>query len=119
MQKQFTLGGLPGADLFAQENQVAQTRATLPPLEKQKALLQHTLSILIGDFPSTPSIPWIDLSELTLPEKLPLRLPAQFVRHRPDVRAAEALWKAANAQVGGGHRPAFSTVYIKWNVWSF
>lgn len=42
MKKQFTLGGVSGADLFAQENQVAQTRATLPPLEKQKALLQHT-----------------------------------------------------------------------------
>jgi NodT family efflux transporter outer membrane factor (OMF) lipoprotein len=100
MKKQFTLGGVSGADLFAQENQVAQTRATLPPLEKQKALLQHTLSILTGDFPSTPSLPFITLNELTLPKKLPLRLPSQLVRHRPDVRAAEALWKAANAQVG-------------------
>ncbi|WP_010598024.1 outer membrane factor lipoprotein domain-containing protein [Rickettsiella massiliensis] len=42
MKKQFILGGVSGADLFAQENQVAQTRATLSPLEKQKALLQHT-----------------------------------------------------------------------------
>ena len=35
-----------------------------------------------------------------LPRRLPLSLPADLVRQRPDVRVAEANLHAANAQIG-------------------
>ncbi|MES2998164.1 MAG: efflux transporter outer membrane subunit [Pseudomonadota bacterium] len=100
IKQQFELGGASGADVLAQETQVAQTRATLPPLEKSREQIRHALAILVGSFPSASHIPNIDLSELCLPTRLPLSIPSSLVRHRPDVRAAEALWAAANAQVG-------------------
>ncbi|MDQ8039301.1 MAG: efflux transporter outer membrane subunit [Rickettsiella sp.] len=100
IKQQFKLGGASGADVLAQETQVAQTKATLPPLEKSRDQTRHALAILVGSFPSASCLPTLYLSELTLPTRLPLCIPSSLVRHRPDVRAAEALWKAANAQVG-------------------
>jgi NodT family efflux transporter outer membrane factor (OMF) lipoprotein len=101
IKKQFNLGGVSKIEVVAQQTQLAQTRATLPPLEKSWAQTRHLLAILVGAFPSQCHvIPSLDLNELHLPTKLPLSIPSSLVRQRPDIRAAEALWEAANAQVG-------------------
>lgn len=101
IKKQFDLGGVSQIEVVAQQTQLAQTKATLPPLEKNWAQTRHLLAILVGAFPSERHIiPSLDLNELHLPTKLPLSVPSALVRQRPDVRASEALWDAANAQVG-------------------
>lgn len=101
IKKQFDLGGVSKIDVVAQQTQLAQTKATLPPLEKSWAQTRHLLAILVGAFPSQRCIiPSLDLDELHLPTRLPLSVPSALVRQRPDIRAAEALWEAANAQVG-------------------
>ncbi|WP_342227851.1 efflux transporter outer membrane subunit [Rickettsiella endosymbiont of Rhagonycha lignosa] len=101
IKKQFDLGGVSQIEVVAQQTQLAQTKATLPPLEKNWAQTRHLLAILVGAFPSERHIvPFLDLNELHLPTKLPLSVPSALVRQRPDVRAAEALWEAANAQIG-------------------
>lgn len=101
IKKQFNLGGVSQIDVVAQQTQLAQTKATLPPLEKSWAQTRHLLAILVGAFPSQRCvIPALDLDELHLPTTLPLSVPSDLVRQRPDIRAAEALWEAANAQVG-------------------
>lgn len=101
IKKQFDLGGVSKIDVVAQQTQLAQTKATLPPLEKNWAQTRHLLAILVGAFPSQRCvIPSLDLDELHLPTTLPLSVPSALVRQRPDIRAAEALWEAANAQMG-------------------
>lgn len=100
MQKQLKLGGVAGTDVLAQQTQVAQTLALLPPLEKNLAQSYHALSVLVGNYPANSDLPQIKLSELTLPKKLPLSLPSKLVEQRPDIRAAEATLHQASAQVG-------------------
>lgn len=101
IKKQFELGGVSQIEVVAQQTQLAQTKATLPPLEKSWTQTRHLLAILVGAFPSEKHIiPSLDLNELHLPIELPLGVPSTLVRHRLDVRAAEALWEAANAQIG-------------------
>ena len=100
LKQQLRLGGASLSEVWTQQNQVAQTQATLPPLEKSLAQTRHTLAVLVGDFPDAMTIPHMKLSELQLPSRLPLSVPSSLVRQRPDVCAAEALWAAANAQVG-------------------
>ncbi|MCH9754893.1 MAG: efflux transporter outer membrane subunit [Candidatus Rickettsiella isopodorum] len=101
IKKQFDLGSVSQIEVVAQQTQLAQTRAALPPLEKSWAQARHLLAILVGAFPSECYvIPSLDLNELHLPTELPLSVPSALVRQRPDVRAAEALWEAANAQIG-------------------
>ncbi|WP_241911755.1 efflux transporter outer membrane subunit [Telmatospirillum siberiense] len=100
VRRQFTLGGVSQADVLAQESTLAQTRATLPPLEKQLALQRNLLTALAGRFPSQEVAETFSLASIDLPQDLPVSLPSQLVRNRPDVQAAEATLHQANAQLG-------------------
>ncbi len=101
VERQFQLGGISRADVLAQQTQLAQTQAALPPLEKALSQTRHLLAVLVGKFPSQAgALPEFDLQGLTLPATLPVSLPSTLVRQRPDIQAAEALLHAASAQVG-------------------
>jgi len=100
VNKQFDLGGASQENILSQQTLLEQTRALLPPLEKSLAQSQHALSVLVGSLPSQSQLPYIHLDELTLPTRLPISLPSSLVRQRPDIQAAEALLRQANAQVG-------------------
>jgi NodT family efflux transporter outer membrane factor (OMF) lipoprotein len=92
-------GYASGVDLAAQESQLAQAKATLPPLIKQSAQLDHQLAVLAGRFPNHAPEKF-ELSSLNLPEDVPVSLPSQLVAQRPDVLQAQANLHAASAQVG-------------------
>jgi NodT family efflux transporter outer membrane factor (OMF) lipoprotein len=100
IKKQFNLGGVSQTDVLTQETQLAQTRATLPPLQKNLGQLQNALAVLIGVLPSEAQLSEFRLDELTLPMHLPISLPSRLVQQRPDIRASEALLHAASAQIG-------------------
>jgi NodT family efflux transporter outer membrane factor (OMF) lipoprotein len=87
-------------DVAAQESQLAQVAATLPPLLKQLAQQHDLLAVLAGQFPDQLPDGKFELSNLRLPQDLPLSLPSALVAQRPDVRQAEANLHAASAQVG-------------------
>jgi NodT family efflux transporter outer membrane factor (OMF) lipoprotein len=101
VEQQFQLGGVSRSDVLAQQAQLAQTLATLPPLEKQLAQTRHRMALLAGRFPGeSGKLPVFDLDGLNLPRELPVNLPSSLVRQRPDIRAAEALLHAASARIG-------------------
>lgn len=87
-------------EVSAQQALLSQAEATLPALQLQRTQQQDLLATLSGQAPAQMSPLTLDLSALTLPQNLPLTLPAQLVERRPDVRAAEAQLHAATAQVG-------------------
>jgi NodT family efflux transporter outer membrane factor (OMF) lipoprotein len=100
IEKQSSLGAIPRSTLLAQRTQVAQTRATLPALEKSLAQTRHQLSVYAGRLPGETGMPEFQLESLQLPQDLPVSLPSSLVRQRPDIRASEALLHEASAQVG-------------------
>jgi len=100
LRYQFTKGYASRLDVVAQESQLAQVTAMLPPLLKQAAQLRDLLAVLAGRFPSQAPMDKFELSGLQLPETLPVSLPSQLVEQRPDVLQAEANWHAASAQIG-------------------
>jgi NodT family efflux transporter outer membrane factor (OMF) lipoprotein len=100
VQNEFELGGASQVDVAAQQTTLSQTEATLPPLNKQLQLERDLLRLLTGHFPSEDVGSNFDLSELRLPQNLPLSLPSQLVEQRPDVRQYQALLHVASAQVG-------------------
>lgn len=87
-------------DVVVQETAVAQARLLLPPLEKQLDQQRNLLAYLTGRLPSEGIPATFQLISFRLPRPLPVSLPADLVRQRPDVRAAEANLKSANAQIG-------------------
>lgn len=100
VKQQFELGGVSRADILAQEAQLAALRANLPPLEKRLAQNRHALAALVGEFPSETCLPKFHLSQLKLPRELPVKIPSELVRQRPDIQASEALLHQASAQIG-------------------
>ena len=100
LRAQFAKGYVGRLEVAAQESQLAQVAATLPPLLKQLAQQRDLLAALSGSFPSQSPAEEFKLSQLELPQELPLSLPSQLVAQRPDVRQAEENLHAASAQIG-------------------
>jgi NodT family efflux transporter outer membrane factor (OMF) lipoprotein len=97
------LGAVGRSDVAAQEAALAAVEGTLPPLVRASAANQAALSILIGKAPGMPvfdsggALP--ALEDLTLPADLPMALPADLLKTRPDVAAAAATLEGAAADV--------------------
>jgi len=100
VQRQFDVGGASKSDVLSQQAQLAQARTVVPGLEKALAQAQHRLAVLAGRTPDDASVPDFVLDGFTLPEQLPVSVPAKLVRQRPDVQAAEAQLHQATAAVG-------------------
>ena len=100
LRKQFDKGYVGRLDVAAQEAQLAQIAATLPPLLKQLAQQRDLLAVLSGGFPNEDLIEKFELSSLQLPLELPLSLPSKLVEQRPDVLQAEENLHSASALIG-------------------
>lgn len=100
IEQRFALGAVAQSAVLAQRSLLAQARTALPALHKQLQQNRHLLNVLAGDLPSESSLPEFRLDELHLPAGLPLSLPSELVRQRPDILAAESLLHQATANVG-------------------
>ena len=87
-------------EVLGLQAQAEQTRAEQPALRKQLQQTEHLLAVLAGRAPGAGGVPAFTLSDFTLPADLPLMVPSELARRRPDVQAAEALLHAANADYG-------------------
>jgi NodT family efflux transporter outer membrane factor (OMF) lipoprotein len=98
--KQYAIGVKSQGDLLAVQSQLASAQAQLAPLQLASATVRNQLAVLMGRMPSEGPASGADLAGYTLPAGVPLTLPSELVRQRPDVLAAEAQLHAATAQVG-------------------
>jgi NodT family efflux transporter outer membrane factor (OMF) lipoprotein len=99
-RSQYAKGYVSQLDVAAQESQLAQVAATLPPLLKQLAQQRDLLAALSGGFPNQDLPEKFELSTIQLPSELPLSLPSQLVEQRPDVRQAEENLHSTSALIG-------------------
>jgi NodT family efflux transporter outer membrane factor (OMF) lipoprotein len=93
-------GYASGVELAAQELELAQAKALLPPLRKQFEQNRDLIRALAGHLPNEDVQETFELEWLTLPTELPLSLPSKIIEQRPDVRAAEENLRSANANIG-------------------
>lgn len=100
LQAQRSLGAIADTDVLTQQTALAQTRATLAPLQKQLAQTRNQLMAYLGRFPNQDKGERFNLASLHLPQALPVSLPSALVSQRPDVRAAEAQLHEASANIG-------------------
>jgi NodT family efflux transporter outer membrane factor (OMF) lipoprotein len=94
------LGQAAPDEVLALQTLAEQKRAELPTLRKQMQQTEHLLAVLAGRAPAAGGIPDFTLADFTLPTELPLIVPSELVRRRPDIQASEALLHAANAEYG-------------------
>ena len=100
LQYQHSKGYAAGTDVVAQQAQLEQLEATLPPLLKQRDQQDHLIAVLTGRFPAQAPTAKFTLTDFALPADLPLSLPSAIVAQRPDVLQAQENMHAASAQIG-------------------
>lgn len=99
-RRRVALGHASHDDLLALQTQAERTRASVPLIRSSLEQARHLLAVLVGAEPGTANLPYFSLADFTLPPSLPLVLPSELARKRPDIQAAEALLHAANADYG-------------------
>ncbi|SEN26483.1 efflux transporter, outer membrane factor (OMF) lipoprotein, NodT family [Pseudomonas sp. ok272] len=100
LDAQRRLGAIADTDVLTQQTALAQTRATLPPLQKQLAQTRNQLMAYLGRFPNQDQGERFNLASLHLSQALPVSLPSAIVGQRPDVRSAQAQLHQASANIG-------------------
>jgi len=99
-ETQARAGTVPYANVLSLRSQLAAFAALLPPLKQGLSHAGHVLATLVGRAPAEWTPPELALSDLTLPGELPVTLPSELVRQRPDILAAEAQLHGASSEIG-------------------
>ncbi len=88
-------------DVEQERNQLAAIRAQLPQLQAEARAQVHALGVLLGQQPEALSDELAAVAPPpAVPAALPVGLPSDLLRRRPDVREAERQLAAATADVG-------------------
>ncbi len=99
-QAQVNAGTSAYASVLSQRSLIAANLAALAALRQKIDQSEHLLATLEGKLPSMAALPDIDLAGLSLPTDLPVSLPSDLVRQRPDILQAEAQLHVASATIG-------------------
>jgi NodT family efflux transporter outer membrane factor (OMF) lipoprotein len=99
-ETQAQAGIVPYVNVLSLRTQLASTEGTLPLLRQRLSQAEHLLATLAGRAPAEWTPLEVDLADLKLPSDLPVSLPSDLVRQRPDILAAEAQLHSASANIG-------------------
>jgi len=108
-------GTVPYSNVLSLKSQLASYEAMLPQLEQKLAQSDDLLATLAGHVPAEWKAPDIALTDLTLPSDLPVSLPSELVRQRPDILVAEATAHAASANIGVATAALLPSVTLSGN----
>ena len=89
----------------------AVTASAIPDIERQIAIAENALSVLLGKPPSAITRSTM-LQKDELPPQIPSGLPAQLIERRPDVVQAEQLLVASNANIGVARALFYPTISL-------
>jgi NodT family efflux transporter outer membrane factor (OMF) lipoprotein len=116
VQERQAAGAASDQDVTTAQSQLDRDRALLPALRQQINAVQDALTTLVGSAPADWSVPDFSLAEMSLPQDVPLVVPSDLVRSRPDIRAAQAQLHAASAAVGVATADLYPRISLSANI---
>ncbi len=106
-------GFVQDLDVENAKSQAASTAAQIPQLEQRQAQLINALGLLLGELPRALE------PELATPQpipppppRVPVGLPSELMKRRPDIREAEAELHAATASIGAAKADFFPKITL-------
>ncbi|MBI3869438.1 MAG: efflux transporter outer membrane subunit [Verrucomicrobia bacterium] len=109
----FKAGLTSELDTARSEAQVALTRAQIPPFEDGVERASHRLAVLLGQPPGALHSRLDPLAAIpSAPPAIPVGLPSDLLRRRPDVRRAERELASATARVGVATSDLFPKFFL-------
>jgi len=109
-QTQFEGGVISELELAQVRSEYELARVRIPEVERQIALLENALSILLGDNPG-PIERGVPMDALSAPP-VPAGIPSTVLAGRPDILAAEQQLISANAQIGVARAQYFPVISL-------
>jgi outer membrane protein, multidrug efflux system len=98
-------------DVLQAQEVLDTANAQIPDLERQIAQQENAISILLGNYPQ--GIPrGRPLVEQALPPEVPPGLTSTLLERRPDIREAEQVLVAANAEIGVARAQFFPQISL-------
>jgi NodT family efflux transporter outer membrane factor (OMF) lipoprotein len=98
-QNRYNAGIAARTDVLQAQTQLTNARADLLGLERQRAVLEHAIAVLIGKAPANFDLPARPTWQALVPD-IPLAIPSTLLQRRPDIAAAERRAAQANEQIG-------------------
>jgi NodT family efflux transporter outer membrane factor (OMF) lipoprotein len=114
--KAYQLGGDTRLDVSTVQTELASDQSQITPLQQQLTLARHALALLVGQAPDGWSPPDFELTRIGEPASVPVELPSQLVRSRPDIQAAEAQLHAAIARIGVAEADLYPKITLTGNI---
>lgn len=98
-------------DVLQAQQTLDTANAQIPDLERQIAQEENAINILLGNYPAGVSR-GKPLVEQPLPPEVPGGMPSALLERRPDIREAEQLLHAANAEIGVAKAQFFPSISL-------
>ena len=106
-------GFVKDLDVENARSQAATTAADIPQLQQQQAQMINALGLLVGEYPGALKAELEVLKPIPpLPPRVPVGLPSELARRRPDIREAEAQLHAATAAIGAAKADFFPKITL-------
>lgn len=109
-RNRYEAGIVARTDVLQAETQLANTRADMLGLERQRAVFEHAIAVLVGKAPSNFSLAPDGKWSAKVPS-LPPQVPSTLLQRRPDIASAERRVAQANNQIGiarSGYYPSIN-----------
>ncbi len=114
-QNRYDAGIVARTDVLQAQTQLANAQAEQLTLERQRAVLEHAIAVLVGKAPGNftlaPRPAWVGV----VPD-IPFDVPSTLLQRRPDIAAAERRASQANLQIGIAQAAYFPSLRLTGNV---
>lgn len=99
MEARYKGGFINEVDLTQAKIQVSEARTTLQILDRARGQIENAISVLLGTAPEPIPRGLVLYDQINLPQ-IPVGLPSELLRRRPDLREAERLLHAQTLRIG-------------------
>ena len=95
----YNAGIVARTDVLQAQTQLANARAEMLGLDRQRAQLEHAIAVLVGQPPANFAVAPVANWRPAVPD-IPISVPSTLLQRRPDIAAAERRVAQANEQIG-------------------
>lgn len=110
VQRRYAEGDISELDVARAKTELASAQSESLGVDRQRAVAEHALAILLGKAPAVFSVARQPLQ--TVAVGIPAGLPSSLLERRPDIAAAERAMAAANARIGAAKAAFFPRLNI-------
>lgn len=111
IQERYNKGIIPEIELNQAQIQEAIAASSVPYYERQVAIAEHSLSILLGRNPGKIGRT-AKLLDQPVPPEIPAGIPSQILERRPDVLYSEQMLAAQTARIGVAQAERFPSISL-------